>query len=337
MLELSEESWVGANLEIVQRALDVFLDTGEWPAPSALRRHFAQLGRDADIERIMRERPSRPGELRMLHEQSFTLHIRHLRYVPSASRLLAVCIAATRRAVEVYTGDAPEPKVSSTDELLVEAAEGDQRLLVRSGTLLQSEHPGPLSGGGYGPDHWEYWVNEHTILQFRDVTSADDFVARQDAIVAADPNVQAVQRSRALDSVLVQPLVFVIMPFQPAWSRTVYEMIKRAVAALSVTPEPLVQRSDEITTPGRITDQIVSGIQLARVVVADITGLNANVMWELGYAHALGKPTVILNQQIGESPFDLVDHRQVGYAEHPTSDDESRIIEFLRSALDSRA
>lgn len=39
-------------------------------------------------------------------------------------------------------------------------------------------------------------------------------------------------------------------------------------------------------------------IQAADVIVADITGLNGNVMWELGYAHAYGKPAIILNQDV---------------------------------------
>ena len=332
----ADADWVNANRPVIERAFEVFMDTGEWPKTNELRRSFAQRGATVDVDAVVRSRPSRTGELRMLHEPNLVLNIRHLRYLSAADDVLRVCIVATRCAVNAYRG-AGEPKIASTDPQIAESAGGSDRVLIRAGTVLQGEHPGPLSGGGYGPDHWEHYVNEHTILDFEGVTTADEFVSAQDAIAGSDPNVQALQRAAptaGVDEPVDDLSVFVIMPFGPAWSRTVYEMIKRAAAAIDVTPKATVRRSDDITHPGRITDQIVDAIRESAVVVADITGLNANVMWELGYAHALGKDAVILNQQISESPFDLVDHRQIGYSEHPTEDDEHRLVESLRSVLE---
>ena len=49
----------------------------------------------------------------------------------------------------------------------------------------------------------------------------------------------------------------------------------------------------------------MSGISDADLVVADLTGLNANVMYEVGVAHALRKPTLVVTQEIDELPFDL--------------------------------
>jgi nucleoside 2-deoxyribosyltransferase len=62
--------------------------------------------------------------------------------------------------------------------------------------------------------------------------------------------------------------------------------------------------------PGRITDQIVNAIETADLIVADLTGNNPNVMFELGYADRAGKEVVLLNQEIGATPFDIKDWRQ---------------------------
>src|SRR5262249_55045769 len=56
---------------------------------------------------------------------------------------------------------------------------------------------------------------------------------------------------------------------------------------------------------GRITDRLVEEIHSASLCVADLTGGKPNVMWEVGYAMALGKPTIIITQESGELPFDI--------------------------------
>jgi hypothetical protein len=48
-------------------------------------------------------------------------------------------------------------------------------------------------------------------------------------------------------------------------------------------------------------------------MIADIGGLNANVVYELGYAHASGATLILLSQSPGTSPFDLRDMRQIRY------------------------
>jgi hypothetical protein len=104
----------------------------------------------------------------------------------------------------------------------------------------------------------------------------------------------------------------VIMPFGPEWSTAVYEAIKHCVA--SVDPTITVVRADEIPQPGRITEQIVHEIASADFVITDISGLNANVFWELGYSHALRQSTIILSQDVGSAPFDTRDYRMIEYS-----------------------
>lgn len=101
----------------------------------------------------------------------------------------------------------------------------------------------------------------------------------------------------------------------------------------SATWSRWLHEADEIASPGQISEQIKDALARASVVIADITGVNPNVMWELGYADGQGKPIVILNQDPSSSPFDMVDRRQVSYHRSPTDADEASLVQHLAAAL----
>ena len=71
----------------------------------------------------------------------------------------------------------------------------------------------------------------------------------------------------------------------------------------------------------------------ADIVIADITGENPNVMYELGYAQRADKPTVILNQRVEASSFDLRDWRQVPYSPSPTNAEQADLSRHLVDAI----
>lgn len=323
--------WVETNRPLVDFAFGEFMSTGKWPKVALVRRHFAQLRQPIDVQAAADARPRHPGEMRQLHDESIRLSMRELRYVPNANSLVQVCLAIARRAAAVYLapGDDEYLTVTSDDPSISVMAADDRNLLCRAADLLlESEHPAPVAGGGRNDDGWNLTVNEPTVMDFENVASADDFVAAQDKIIARDwtPVPGTVTSAREAPA-----RVFVLMPFGPVWSRPVYEMIQGCVIGW---PEPpTVIRADDLTRPGRITEQIMEEIQLADAIVADITGLNGNVMWELGYAYAYGKPTIILNQDIAASPFDLYDHRQLRYDPTAPTEVSATLAAFLRSAL----
>jgi hypothetical protein len=72
-------------------------------------------------------------------------------------------------------------------------------------------------------------------------------------------------------------------------------------------------RADEMSGPGMILSDIITGIQDAAVVIAEITPVNANVFYELGYAHATGKPTILLAEKGMSLPFDVSGFRCIFY------------------------
>lgn len=73
------------------------------------------------------------------------------------------------------------------------------------------------------------------------------------------------------------------------------------------------QRADHAATPGPITGQIIRDIIEADVCIADLTGHNPNVMYEIAIAHAADKPVILLKQGGGGGPFDIKDERAISY------------------------
>jgi nucleoside 2-deoxyribosyltransferase len=72
---------------------------------------------------------------------------------------------------------------------------------------------------------------------------------------------------------------------------------------------------DEMAGPGVILQDMQREIEQAGVVIAEITPPNPNVFYEVGYAHALGKPTILLAQRGIQLPFDIRSFRVVFYTD----------------------
>ena len=114
----------------------------------------------------------------------------------------------------------------------------------------------------------------------------------------------------------------------------VTEVIVPACAAAGTeTPE----RADWISEPGEIPDQVFERLRDFDVVIADVSGANPNVMYELGLRHSLNKATI----QIGETdslPFDIHAIRTIRFrrTEHGLIDARGRLELALRAALEGR-
>jgi len=74
-----------------------------------------------------------------------------------------------------------------------------------------------------------------------------------------------------------------------------------------------VLRIDEETGPGLIIADIVKAIIDAKVIIAEISPNNANVFYEVGYAHALKKPTILIAEKGTKLPFDVSPFRTLFY------------------------
>jgi hypothetical protein len=74
-----------------------------------------------------------------------------------------------------------------------------------------------------------------------------------------------------------------------------------------------LRADDEIFATGKIMDQTWRGIRAADVLVAELTSKNPNVFYELGLAHALEKPVVLVSSNQEDVPFDLRHIRVILY------------------------
>lgn len=102
---------------------------------------------------------------------------------------------------------------------------------------------------------------------------------------------------------------FVLMPFSQTFDFTYREVIKPIVSKNGIE----VIRADEMFSPGSIMEQIRVSIQQSRFCIADLTGRNPNVLYELGIAQTMNKPTILLTQDINDVPFDLSSYRFIIY------------------------
>ena len=106
-----------------------------------------------------------------------------------------------------------------------------------------------------------------------------------------------------------KPFVFVLMPFSPDFDDVYGLAIKPACERAGAYAE----RVDEQIFEGSILQRIYNQISKADIVVSDLTGRNENVFYETGYAHALGKRTVLLTQNVDDIPFDLKHFSHIVY------------------------
>jgi hypothetical protein len=104
-------------------------------------------------------------------------------------------------------------------------------------------------------------------------------------------------------------LCFVMMPFGKDFDRLYYEFIKPCVEQVGLT----ALRADEIRTTGSVVEQIRVSIQQSRLCVADVSDRNPNVLYELGIAHTLGKPTILLARSTKDVAFDIAGLRLILY------------------------
>lgn len=105
---------------------------------------------------------------------------------------------------------------------------------------------------------------------------------------------------------------FVLMPFARAFD-DVYDSIRSACESPNVFLA--CRRADDFYGPGHIMEDILGGIMEADYVVADLTGRNPNVFYELGIAHATkdASRVVIVTQSLEDVPFDLRHMRCIVY------------------------
>lgn len=98
-----------------------------------------------------------------------------------------------------------------------------------------------------------------------------------------------------------KPFCFVLMPFDKKFNDVYQIGIKESCDIGGAYCE----RVDEQIFVEAVTERVFNQIAKSDFIIADMSGRNPNVFYEVGYAHALGKRTILLTSNVDDIPFDL--------------------------------
>lgn len=102
---------------------------------------------------------------------------------------------------------------------------------------------------------------------------------------------------------------FVMMPFKSPFD--IYYKTLYIPAIKNAKLKPI--RADDLFRPSAIVSDLWQMIQDAEVILAELTTKNANVFYELGLSHAIGKPVILVSETMDDVPFDLQQLRVITY------------------------
>jgi len=106
--------------------------------------------------------------------------------------------------------------------------------------------------------------------------------------------------------------VFMVMPFREQFDGVYNNIVRPLMTSLNLT----IKRGDDFSSvKGSIMQEVWSALNACRLVIAETTEVNANVYYELGIAHTLGKPAILLtqNKDVQDIPFDIRHLRFIVY------------------------
>ncbi len=150
------------------------------------------------------------------------------------------------------------------------------------------------------------------------------YLERRERIVRINP----IFRAREVE---IDPaLCFVLMPYseKDAIQEIYSDQIRPTIEAEGYQ----CQRADNLYKTEPIIEIIWEGILRSRFVLAELTGRNPNVFYELGIAHTVGKEVILVTQNIDDIPFDLRHLRAIVYETTPRGAEllKKQLIGMLR-------
>jgi len=185
----------------------------------------------------------------------------------------------------------------------------------------------------YDSAKWELGFEDPFVIQFPKLLLTEEEEKRHPVLEAiaqshVESEIQRVMKMTSLIQInplfgpasysIDEKLVFTLMPFEDDLTEIYKKIIKPTVEDKGF----FCRRADDLKTNKVIIQDIWKAICESRIVIADLTGQNPNVMYELGIAHTIGKETILINQ-VDESkpikfPFDITHIRQIQYENSAT-------------------
>jgi hypothetical protein len=211
------------------------------------------------------------------------------------------------------------PPILTTKEIIVECFKKEHFLeigLITGWTSYIQSHARLLRSLSWGdPDYAENVLDMLVAMQNRSDGSLEKVqtyvmqkfsnVATATAQVAAFSNTQKIIGYTY--ELPKNDVIGVMMPF--GGFSEVYDAIKAACASTSLE----AKRADEMWGHSIFMRDIMELVNHSAVVVCDLTGRNPNVFYEMGLAHAWGRPVIPITQNKEDIPSDLQAHRYLTY------------------------
>ena len=166
-------------------------------------------------------------------------------------------------------------------------------------------------------------VQKETVVTQIATRCIDDEVMnieKQSRIVRINPIFQG--REFLID----EQLVFVLSPYKKPFDTIYTDHIKPSIESIKGLA---CLRADDIYDNRPIIEDIWRCTNEARIIISELTGRNANVFYETGIAHTIGKEVILITQSMDDVPFDLRHLRCIVYEYTP------RGIKNLESNLKS--
>ncbi|MCM1023859.1 MAG: hypothetical protein NC395_07345 [Prevotella sp.] len=117
-------------------------------------------------------------------------------------------------------------------------------------------------------------------------------------------------------------------------------VMKHLLIPVCSAKEYEVIRADKICSANKISADIVNHLENDELVIADLTGLNANVFYEIGYRRAKNLPIIHIAKTETILPFDTIDDRTQFYDLtdlNMVEDFKQRLVKVIESLQPAKA
>ena len=341
---------------VLETVFAVFMRIGDWPTHLFLERELDNHGIELNdcLETMgpslfAPDNRARGGSVFYQEGEKLSLRIRGLSICRGSEPQQAAFMAALRWAVRARQAlQVPPNEPVQAEWPLSDATAAMEAELGRSVALneiklvfdLMQREPDLPNHGGIWEDisTWKIHVPRE-IRRFRQLVTLDEYLelteprARSVPVPPLQPwPSQSEQPDHPLFGSIEREETFecfVVMPFCEPFEQIYRDVIRPVCQELDIS----CGHVGEIFGPGRIINDVYALIAQSRVVIAELTGRNPNVFYELGIAHAQAKPVIQLSQEMDDVPFDVRDLRTIVYDWDGTSVAANALCEKLRSNL----